>query len=182
MQAARALRQVGSWSATLIANHMTDPQTTTPLATPFASPSETPSETPPTPAEQTALEIGGEMLERKGEALEGLNKRIARLAIALGLALETDAGLQQALHPVARPDDPHSHASQEELRGLLTLRYQMEKQLVDELGDRGLQHMVAQVEQHMERSGFKHGVDGIHEDQLFDEKMEADPAPDSRPA
>ena len=108
-----------------------------------------------------------QLLLRKGAALEGLNKRIARLAIALGLQLDTDVGLREAMEPLAAPT-PHQHAFQEELRGLLTLRYQMEKQLVDEVGGEAMHRMVSEVEQHMERIGFKHGVDGIHEAQLFD--------------
>ena len=107
---------------------------------------------------------------RKGAALEGLNKRIARLAIALGLELDTDVGLRDAMETVA-PPSPHAHAFQEELRGLLTLRFQMEKQLVDEVGAEAMQLLVSEVELHMESMGFKRGVDGIHESQLFDGRL-----------
>ena len=134
----------------------------------------TPSETDPTEPlsaqeqqEQDELATRGELMLRKGVAFETLNKRIARLAIALGLELDTDVGLREALEPVD-PPSPHAHAFQEELRGLLTLRYQMEKQLVDEVGSEAMHRMVLEVEQHMERMGFKPGVDGIHEHQLFD--------------
>ena len=117
--------------------------------------------------EQDELATRGELMLRKGVAFEVLNKRIARLAIALGLELDTDVGLREALESVD-PPSPHAHAFQEELRGLLTLRYQMEKQLVDEVGSEAMHRMVSEVEQHMERMGFKPGVDGIHEHQLFD--------------
>lgn len=117
--------------------------------------------------EQDMLAMRKQLLLRKGAALEGLNKRIARLAIALGLRLDTDVGLREALEPVA-PPEPHQHAFQEELRGLLTLRFQMEKQMVDEVGAEAMQLLVSEVEQHMESIGFKPGVDGIHESQLFD--------------
>ena len=108
-----------------------------------------------------------QLLLRKGAALEGLNKRIARLAIALGLELDTDVGLRDALEPVV-PFPSHRHTFQGELRGLLTLRFQMEKRLADEVGAEAMQRMVAEVELHMESIGFKHGADGIHESQLFD--------------
>ena len=44
----------------------------------------------------------------------------------------------------------------------------MEKQLLDEVGNQALYTMVDDVEQRMEGIGFKHGVDGIQESQLFD--------------
>jgi hypothetical protein len=116
--------------------------------------------------EQDELAMRRHMLSRKGAALEGLNKRIARLAIALGMELDTDVGLREALEPVA-PALPHQHAFQGELRGLLTLRFHMEKQLVDEVGAEAMQRLVSEVELHMESIGFKHGADGIHENQLF---------------
>jgi hypothetical protein len=118
-----------------------------------------------TAEEQTELAVHRDLLLRKGTALEALNKRIARLAIALGMQLDTDVGLREAMEPLA-PLAPHQHAFQEELRGLLTLRYQMEKQLVDEVGSKAMHQMVSEVEQHMERLGFKHGVDGIRENQF----------------
>lgn len=120
--------------------------------------------------EQTELAVHADLLLRKGAALEGLNKRIARLAIALGLELDTDAGLCEALEQGPQPA-PHQHAFQAELRGLLTLRYQMEKQLVDDIGSETTQRMVSEVELHMESQGFRHGVDGIHEDALFDAQV-----------
>lgn len=97
-------------------------------------------------------------------ALEGLNTRIARLAIALGVGLESEAGLNAALH-VADTQPPHPF--QEELRALLTLRLRMEKSLADELGEDALHQLVADVEQHMERRGFHHGVDGVYGERLF---------------
>lgn len=128
-----------------------------------------PAETADTrsPEEQEQLDVHRQLLLRKELALECLNKRIARLAIALGLKLDTDMGLSDALEPLPQAT-PHQRGFQQELRGLLTLRYQMEKQLLDEEGEVAMHRMVSEVEQHMERLGFKHGVDGIHEDQLFD--------------
>ena len=52
--------------------------------------------------------------------------RSARLGIALGLKLDTDVGFQMALTPDVTPE-AHLHQFMDELRGLLTLRYRMEK-------------------------------------------------------
>ncbi|NVO06050.1 MAG: hypothetical protein HXX19_09040 [Rhodoferax sp.] len=115
--------------------------------------------------EQAARKV---LMTRKEGALEALNMRIARLAIALDMELETDTGLQKALEPSVTLE-PHQRPFLEELRALLTLRYHMEKQLLDEVGNQTLHTIVDDVEQHMERIGFKRGVDGIHESQLFDD-------------
>ena len=119
-----------------------------------------------TPAEeQVDLVVRGDLMARKEVALESLNTRIARLAIALGLELGTDVGLRSALAP-GLALTPHQQPFLEELRALLTLRYQMEKQLVEELGSQTLHTMIFNVEQHMERMGFKHGIDGLRQDPL----------------
>jgi hypothetical protein len=125
-----------------------------------------PSE-PLTREEQDALLARKDLMARKGAALEDLNKRIARLGIALGLKLDTDVGLRMALTPDVTPE-PHLHQFMDELRALLTLRYQMEEQLVEEVGSLTTHQIVVDVERHMERIGFKPGVDGTHEDARFD--------------
>jgi hypothetical protein len=113
--------------------------------------------------EQDVSAARQELMARKETALQGLNMRIARLAIALGLELDTDVGLRMALEPGLTP---HQRPFLDELRGLLTLRYQMEKQFVDEVGNQLTHQIVAEVEQHMERIGFKHGMDGNREGPL----------------
>lgn len=126
-----------------------------------------PQPIPPIPAKgQEELVAREELMSRKGGAFERLNMRIARLAIALGLELDTDAGLNLALESDLALE-PHQRVFRDELRGLLTLRYQMETQLVDEIGSSNMHTLVSEVEKHMDRVGFRHGVDGIHEDQLF---------------
>ena len=50
---------------------------------------------------------------------------------------------------------------------MLTLRYQMETQSLDEGGNQVLHRIVDDVELPMEHNGFKYGVDGIHASQLF---------------
>lgn len=122
--------------------------------------------------EAEAFQAFLDLMARKEAALEGLNTRIARLAIALGLDLTTDVGLRQAMEP-GRVFEPRQRPFLEELRGLLTLRYLMEKQLVDELGSQSLHEIVTDVERHMERIGFRHGMDGMHEDELFGESADA---------
>ena len=120
---------------------------------------------PFTAEEQANLGVRADLMARKEAALEGLNTRIARLAIALGLELGTDVGLRSALEP-GLALAPHQQPFLAELRALLTLRYQMEKQLVEELGSQTLHTIIADVELHMERIGFKHGVDGMRQDPL----------------
>jgi hypothetical protein len=123
-----------------------------------------------TAEEQDALLARKDLMARKSAALEGLNKRIARLGIALGLELDTDVGLRMALTPDVTPE-PHLHQFMDELRALLTLRYQMEDHLVEEVGSQATHQIVADVELHMERIGFKHGVDGTHGDHPIDANL-----------
>jgi hypothetical protein len=125
------------------------------------------SQSPPSTTDAGERAARSEILLRKEAAFENLSKGIARLAIALGLDLETDLGLRNALKP-ERYGDAHKRQGYESLRGLLTLRYQMEKQLVEEMGTQAMHQIVVDVEAHMERIGFRHGVDGIHQEQLFD--------------
>ena len=129
----------------------------------------TPSQSEPTAPftadEQADLVIRVDLMARKEAALEGLNTRIARLAIALGLELGTDVGLRSALAPGLKLA-PHQQPFLAELRALVTLRYQMEKQLVEELGSQTLHTIIADVELHMESIGFKHGMDGMRQDPL----------------
>ena len=106
-----------------------------------------------------------DVVERKRAALESLNTRIARLAIALGAPLDSDAGLNAALHLAEQQTQQPFHA---ELRALLTLRLRMEKEWVDELGEATMHQLVVEVEQHMEQRGFRHGVDGVYGERLFD--------------
>lgn len=117
-----------------------------------------------------------------------LNMRIARLAIALGVALDNESEVAtlmgeehdtSVLHErrvSAAPDDGgHVHVGPEcrlahqrqELRGLLVMRYKVEKRYVDDAGITVMHQIMIEAEAQLERKGFKPGVDGIDLDRLF---------------
>ena len=121
-------------------------------------------------------------------AMETLNMRIARLAIALGVALDHEgevASLMGEEHDTTvlherrvsgnSPDGEHAHVGPEcrvahqrqELRGLLVMRYEVEKRYVDAAGITVTHQIMVAAEEQLERKGFKPGVDGINLDRLF---------------
>ncbi|NDP39847.1 MAG: hypothetical protein GZ093_14040 [Rhodoferax sp.] len=121
-------------------------------------------------------------------AMATLNMRIARLAIALGVALDNEgevAGLMSEEHDTtvlherrvsaAPHEGGHAHVGPEcrvahqrqELRGLLVMRYEVEKRYVDDAGVTVTHQIMIEAEQQLERKGFKPGVDGIDLDRLF---------------
>ena len=127
--------------------------------------------------------------ERLQASLEALNARIARLAIGLGVSLDTDAEIAHLMrqkHP-ASPlaherrsgtgpvDTSHMEANSdrrvaqkiEELRGLLVLRYGVEKRFVEDVGVEATRQILADAEAHLSREGFKPGADGLGLDRLF---------------
>lgn len=96
-------------------------------------------------------------------SFEALNERIARLSISLGIALDEDRQIHELLcmsEPLHR-HDPHHVRSWTELRGLLVLRYSMEKNFAEKVGAETLRQILLDAESHLERSGFKPGADGI---------------------
>jgi len=121
-------------------------------------------------------------------AMATLNMRIARLAIALGVSLDNEgevASLMGEEHDTTvlherrvsaeHPDSAHAHIGPEcrvahqrqELRGLLVMRYEVEKRYVDDAGITVTHQIMIEAEQQLERKGFKPGVDGIDLDRLF---------------
>lgn len=109
-------------------------------------------------------------LGRTEASFEALNSRIARLAISLGLPLDNDQHIHEILKTHGKADftDPHQHRYWIELRGLLVLRYGMEKTAVTQLGTETLKQILLDAQSHMAEAGFKPGSDGIHIHQLFD--------------
>lgn len=114
--------------------------------------------------------------------------RIARLAIALGVALDNEGEVTSlmseehdtpVLHERRVSADPgdaaHAHTGPEcrvahqrqELRGLLVMRYEIEKRYVDDAGITAAHQIMIEAEQQLERKGFKPGADGIDLDRLF---------------
>lgn len=121
-------------------------------------------------------------MRRVGGSFEELNARIARLAIALGVSLETDDAVQRVLgmagvRAKSGPPDGVPERRQQrsafsgsdrrqthkwvELRGLLILRYGVEKQYVEAYGLEATRHLLHAAEEHLTRDGFKPGADGL---------------------
>jgi hypothetical protein len=132
------------------------------------------------------MQIDEHRVERMGASLEALNARIARLAMALDIALDDQATLQALVAspqvksvPVERRDSSQSAVmvhvgperrkahQREELRGLLTLRYQLEASSVNEHGLALTRQVLVDAQDHLIRQGFKPGADGLGLDQLF---------------
>lgn len=122
---------------------------------------------------------------RFGSSLEGLNTRIARLAIGLGVDLDNQSAVNALMErpqimPVAHERRAADSAGRsgssgerrtahlrEELRGLLVLRYHLE---TDSFNDNGLtvtRQLIERAQQHLIQQGFKPGADGLRLDDLF---------------
>lgn len=129
-------------------------------------------------------------LKRVGASIEELNSRIARLAIALGLNLDTPQAVDQvmaessvrakAVLPAGEqdrragvpdrraaggsrsggPDRRQAH-TWVELRGLLVLRYGVERQTIENYGLDATRNLMTAASDHMTREGFKPGADGL---------------------
>jgi hypothetical protein len=132
------------------------------------------------------MQVDDHRAERIGASLEALNARIARLALALDIALDDQAALQalvaspqiksvaverresgqSAVVAYAGPERRKAH-QREELRGLLTLRYQLEASSVNEHGLALTRQVLVEAQDHLVRQGFKPGADGLGLDQLF---------------
>lgn len=129
-------------------------------------------------------------LQRMESSIEQLNARIARLAMALDVSLKTDDDLARVMHRPATPavaverretpdrrTGPRQESGPErraaymwiELRGLLVLRYGVEKNFVDQVGVTMTRNILVAAEAHMVRNGFEPGADGIDLKKLFKE-------------
>ena len=121
-------------------------------------------------------------------SIEALNARIARLAIGLGVSLESEAEIAQLMsknHPAStvtherrgvldfdsgaehKGTDRRTAHKHQELRGLLVLRYGIETRYVNEVGADATRQIMTEAAAHLVRDGFKPGADGIHLDRLF---------------
>lgn len=103
-------------------------------------------------------------------ACKGLNLRIARLAMGLGVSLDREAEVERVLHhraPAAGAPAKHQEAQWIELRLLLLLRDELEKRCVDELGPAAARDVLVEIEAEMARRGFRQGADGLDLQRLF---------------
>ena len=120
--------------------------------------------------------------ESVAHSIKELSARIARLALALGISLESDAEVTHALNhrefvtmhdfSVSSTDNKmpfqvntapgrrqcHLH---EELRALLTMRYNIEALNADEVGVIATRKILIVAETQLEREGFQQGSTGI---------------------
>jgi hypothetical protein len=128
-------------------------------------------------------------LKRVGASIEELNARIARLAIALGVSLDTPQAVDLAMAESAAkahaafsggqdrrsgvadrraagtsrtggPDRRQTH-KWVELRGLMVLRYGVERQTIEHYGLDTARNLMTAASDHMTREGFKPGADGM---------------------
>jgi hypothetical protein len=125
--------------------------------------------------------------ERVGASLEALNARIARLAMALDVALDDQEVLQALMatrqvkavaierRGSATTSVPSVHVAserrtahkREEFRGLLVLRDHLETSSVKDNGLALTRQVLKEAEAHLIRRGFKPGADGLALDHLF---------------
>jgi len=125
------------------------------------------------------LSAEAERLARMEGAIHELNVQIARLAILLGVSLESREQVALALqHTPAvaqerrgssgsyRGPERRSAHRREELRALLVMRYELEKNYVEELGPEVTQQLMLRNEQALTRLGFRRGADGVDLDLL----------------
>lgn len=129
-----------------------------------------------------------EALRRESTVTE-LTMRIARLAIALGLKLDAETDVHRVLHhaepPVTQDEQAHRvlhlrARAWTELRGLLVLRYELERHLIEDMGLHLSRRILEDAELHLAIAGFKPGIDGLHLDihQLFGDQTGPDmPSP-----
>ena len=120
--------------------------------------------------------------DRARSSLEELDARIARLSIALRVPLNTDAEVQEAIKSFGVTDVSTERRSgterrsaervsagperrvnfqRTELRGLLVLRYGLERRLVENVGATLTREIIETAAHSLERHGFEHGAGGL---------------------
>ena len=116
-------------------------------------------------------------LHRMALSMEEINARIARLALALDVSLQTEHEVAHVMQQAQAQAVPHPSQSTPErrvavtwlqLRGLLVLRYDVEKRYVEEVGVSATRLILVEAEAHMLREGFQPGADGMDLQRLFD--------------
>ena len=113
-------------------------------------------------------------------SLTSLNERIARLAMLLGAPLETEADFQKILNretgvfqshgadhlmgtlSVLSDEERRLQREWEELRGSLVMRCDLMAHTLEDLGLEKTRTITANVEELLERRGFKKGADGFY--------------------
>jgi hypothetical protein len=134
---------------------------------------------------ETALDQHSNDVLRRESTVTDLTMRIARLAIPLGLRLDQEQDVQRVLHHTQAPTNPDelAHAvlhlrarAWTELRGLLVLRYELERHLIEDMGVHLSRRILEDAQLQLSVAGFQPGIDGLHLDihQLFGNQDEPD--------
>jgi hypothetical protein len=119
--------------------------------------------------EQALDQHANEALRRESTVTD-LTMRIARLAIALGLRLDDESDVHRVLHHAEAPPPADDHTPHKlhlrtrawvELRGLLVLRYEIERHLVEDMGLEISRRILEDAELHLSMAGFSPGLDGL---------------------
>jgi hypothetical protein len=131
------------------------------------------------------MHINDQKADRMSASLEALNARIARLAMALDLSLDSPAVQDDLMASIPAPvvierrqagssnaavqvgSDRRIAHKRNELRGLLALRYHLEAISVRENGLSLTHQVLVDAQAHLVRQGFKPGADGLDLDGLF---------------
>nr|WP_319563947.1 hypothetical protein [uncultured Rhodoferax sp.] len=135
------------------------------------------------------MQIDDDLTQRLGASMEALNARIARLAMALNVALNDRAAVDALMaqpqirvvenerrratdnaYAVRVTSERRQAHKREELRGLLLLRYHMETTSLTDNGWSVTRQAMVQAEEHMARQGFKLGADGLGLNDFFEIK------------
>lgn len=135
----------------------------------------------PTEAERSEDALAAH-LQRMCASVEELSARIARLATALGVDLQNESEVDRVLNmdggapnaherrlsnlPPPGPERRKSHL-QEELRGLLVLRYSVARRYVGRVGVDATRHILVNAQDQLEREGFKPGAAGADLRRVF---------------
>ncbi len=129
------------------------------------------------------MQMTDETTQRLGESLQALNARIARLAMALDVALNDRAAVEAVMAKLPEPAPAQERRAttaprvtserrqafqRQELRGLLLLRYHLETTSLTDNGWVVTHQAMCQAEQHLLSHGFKPGADGLGLDDFFD--------------
>ncbi len=116
---------------------------------------------------EALLDEHANTLQRWVDEITQLNERIARLGLALGLHLERAADVQRVLNldiGVLPKDPQQAHRCRNEwteLRGLMVMRYRLEKTMSDLHGAKTAREVLDTSEATLAHEGFRPGQDGL---------------------
>jgi hypothetical protein len=106
-------------------------------------------------------------LQRWAQEITHINERVARLGLALGLHLEQPSDVQRVLDLDMGPlpkEPEHAHRWRNEwmeLRGLMVMRYRLEKMMSQSHGASTTRELLEMSEATLAHEGFRPGQDGL---------------------